>query len=483
MPSFGAFRLRLREPDPHLLPDIKLYPKFRDDRFPGRAVFRNVRAPGSTAAVASVKKRIMLLLGADEEADIFMVGGGATPSSAQRGHWTVYLAFLDPSVASTAITAIHGTRLGMSTVIATGVKKLAWCTACHQHGHTREHCKTFAVLLYKRDGVVWTQDEIDAHASVLSASHSKRGYGGDAPSSLLMLLFKTEQSMLRAMFAITTDMHDCRPHPYATAPRFSSGLCPQGYNRCLRLRTRADSHSALSCPGETLIPSMLPARIIVSDDGLANVGIDGAAEPRGDLARPPNCSPQRVTPTAMVAPSPRSTTASMRIDTSKQLGKAPPTATPLASLPAPAAPPTSTSLGPSVAFVRPLSSAQDGRMVPIVGLSPDSAPCPATPLAEAPDGRPSHAQVTPTRPPPKTPPCARARKMTPSMIASIEQDSRRAKTPTKRVATERASQSSDTDMSDNSPSLSSRAGNRRSGGRGKRQARAKPGTGSGAAST
>jgi hypothetical protein len=108
----------------------------------------------------------------------------------------------------------------------------------------------------------------------------KRGYGGEGPSSLLMLLFGSEQALTSAVLSVVELMRSGAPHPYATAPRFTVGFCPRGCNRCLWPRTRADVHIAATCPGTRLLPDALPVRITVGSEGFAEIGKDGAAEPR-----------------------------------------------------------------------------------------------------------------------------------------------------------------------------------------------------------
>ena len=95
-----------------------------------------------------------------------------------------------------------------------------------------------------------------------------------------MLLFGSEQALTSAVLSVVELMRSGAPHPYATAPRFTVGFCPRGCNRCLWPRTRTDVHTAATCPGIRLLPATLPVRITVGSEGFAEIGKDGAAEPR-----------------------------------------------------------------------------------------------------------------------------------------------------------------------------------------------------------
>ena len=71
--------------------------------------------------------------------------------------------------------------------MAYGAGPLAHCALCGRRGHLQEECRPFTLLLFKRDGVPWTQPEIDGHTKGLQALHYKRGYGGEGPSSSCFL--------------------------------------------------------------------------------------------------------------------------------------------------------------------------------------------------------------------------------------------------------------------------------------------------------
>jgi hypothetical protein len=133
----------------------------------------------------------------------------------------------------------------------------------------------------------------------------KRGYGGEGPSSLLILFFGSERALASAALSVVQLMRSGTPHPYATAPRFTVGFCPRGCNRCLWPRTRTDVHTAATCPGIRLLPAALPVRITVGSEGFAEIGKDGAAEPRSvptSTAPPgPGVPPPPLAPMEMAA--------------------------------------------------------------------------------------------------------------------------------------------------------------------------------------
>ena len=283
LPALGPFRLRLRELDRDLIPNPELYPAERGRRCPGRVTLQNITAAGPTAAVAVAKRLVLQSLNRPtlpDEAEVFMVGGSAS----QRGgpgsrSWTVFLPLLDPAVAQKAVDGLHQQVVGRCTILAYGVGRLAQCALCGSRGHSQDECRIYTLLLFKRDGVPWTQPEIDGHSKGLQALRYKRGYGGEGPSSLLILLFNNERALISAVLSVVQLMRSGASHPYATAPRFTEGYCPRGCNRCLWPRTRANVHTAATCSEIRLLPAALPVRITVSPEGFAGIGKDGAAEP------------------------------------------------------------------------------------------------------------------------------------------------------------------------------------------------------------
>ena len=158
--------------------------------------------------------------------------------------------------------------------MAYGAGPLAHCALCGSRGHSQDECRVFTLLLFKRDGVPWTQPEIEDHSKGLQAMRCKRGYGGEGPSSLLILFFGSERALTSAALSVVKLMRSGTPHPYATAPRFTVGFCPRGCNRCLWPRTRTDVHTAATCPGIRLLPAALPVRITVGSEGFAEIGKD-----------------------------------------------------------------------------------------------------------------------------------------------------------------------------------------------------------------
>jgi hypothetical protein len=283
LPAQGPFRLRLHELPRDLIPSPELYPNERNRRCPGRVMIQNIRAAGPTQAVGIAKRLVLESLKRDappDEAEVFMVGGSASQGAPGSKSWTVFLPLLDPAVAEQAVTGLHQRVVNKSVIMAYGAGPLAHCALCGSRGHSQDECRVFTLLLFKRDGVPWTQPEIEDHNKGLQAMRCKRGYGGEGPSSLLILLFGNERDLTCAVLSVVRLMRSGAPHPYATAPRFTEGFCPRGCNRCLWPRTRADVHTAATCPGTRLLPATLPVRIAVDSEGFAEIGKDGAAEPR-----------------------------------------------------------------------------------------------------------------------------------------------------------------------------------------------------------
>jgi hypothetical protein len=306
LPAQGPHRLRLRELGRELIPNSELYPTERSRRCPARVTLKNVPAPGATAAVALAKRLVLDLLNRGrplDEAEVFMVGGSASQSGGPSSRsWTVFLPLLDPAVAQQVVAGLHQRVVNKFTIMAYGAGPLAHCALCGRRGHLQEECRPFTLLLFKRDGVPWTQPEIDGHNKGLQALHFKRGYGGEGPSSLLILFFGSEQNLTSAVLSVVELMRSGSPHPYATVPRFTEGFCPRGCNRCLWPRTRGNVHTAATCPGTRLLPAALPVRITIGPEGFAEIGRGGAAEPRSASIDPPTTPTDRAT-TPMLPPS------------------------------------------------------------------------------------------------------------------------------------------------------------------------------------
>ena len=188
LPGQGPYRLRLHELARDLIPSPELYPAERGRRCPGRVMIQNIPAAGPTQAVGVAKRLVLDSLKRDvppDEADVFMVGGSASQGAPGSRSWTVFLPLLDPAVAQQAVTGLHQRVVNKSVIRAYGAGPLAHCALCGSRGHSQDECRVFTLLLFKRDGVPWTQLEIEVHNKGLQAMRCKRGYGGrgQAPSS------------------------------------------------------------------------------------------------------------------------------------------------------------------------------------------------------------------------------------------------------------------------------------------------------------
>jgi hypothetical protein len=167
-------------------------------------MIQNIPAAGPTQAVGVAKRLVLDSLKRDappDEAEVFMVGGSASQGAPGSRSWTVFLPLLDPAVAQQAVTRLHQRVVNKSVIRAYGAGPLAHCALCGSRGHSQDECRVFTLLLFKRDGVPWTQPEIEDHNKGLQAMRCKRGYGGEGPSSLLMLLFGSEQALTSAVLS------------------------------------------------------------------------------------------------------------------------------------------------------------------------------------------------------------------------------------------------------------------------------------------